>query len=222
LTPEGTGIGVSKLLVIAQTRSGRLGLIASSLALLYLGAFPLVFAASQGANNSSLTSVPAKSWAEQAAAKEIEIILHSGSYIRYHQRTIDSRRDELRDVIESKDGTVARLLMRDNRAADRRRRPGRARPAKRPHRPSIGLSKDTSGTTRAARSRLIDLIKIMPDAMIFTYAADQTPAPEQQRVPGRHRLHANPKFNPPTTESQALSGLRGRAWIDARRRPSCA
>ena len=26
----------------------------------------------------------------------------------------------------------------------------------------------------------------------------------------------DPKFNPPTTESQALSGLRGRIWIDAR------
>jgi hypothetical protein len=26
----------------------------------------------------------------------------------------------------------------------------------------------------------------------------------------------NPKFNPPTTESEALSGLRGRIWIDAK------
>ena len=52
--------------------------------------------------------------------------------------------------------------------------------------------------------------------MIYTYASDQTPAPNSDAPQVVLDYTPNPKFNPPTIESQALSGVRGRVWIDAR------
>jgi hypothetical protein len=171
-------------------------------------------AAPQAAGNSSWLSVPAKTWAQRAAEKEIEIILHAGSYIRYRQRTIDARRDELRDVIESRDGTVARLLMRDNRPltpeedqAERDRLTGLIA---HPSDFQRHVRNDANGKKQA-----VDLIRLMPDAMIYTYAADQTPAPNSSAPQVVLDYAPDPKFSPPTIESQALLGLRGRIWIDA-------
>lgn len=192
-------------------RLGRIQAVAALFALLFAEA---IVGAQPGAGNAALTSPPAKAWAEQAAAKEIAIIEHNGSYIRYRQRTIDSRRDELRDVIETKDGTVARLLMRDNRPltadedqAERDRLQGLI---EHPAEFQNHASKDAKGKKQA-----VDLIRLMPEAMLYTYAPDQTPAPGSNAPQVVIDYAPDPKFNPPTIESQALSGLRGRIWIDA-------
>ena len=167
------------------------------------------------ASVSSATSVPARSWAVDACAAEIAIIHHTGSYLRYHQHSIDSKGDELRDVIESEDGTVARLIMRDNRPltaeedqAEHDRLNGLI---EHPSEFARHINKDASGKKTAT-----DLIHLMPDAMIYTYAPDQTPAPDTDEPQVVIDYAPNPRFNPPTTISAALSGLRGRAWIDTR------
>lgn len=182
-------------------------------ALAFVLFYSTTFGSAQSATATSLTSVPAKQWAEQAAVKEIEIIQHAGSYIRYRQRTIDSRKDELRDVIESKDGTVARLLMRDNRPLttdeDEAERERLKELIEHPADFQNHVSKDLKGKKQA-----IDLIKLMPDAMIYTYASDQAPAPGMAGPQVVIDYAPDPKFNSPTTESEALSGLRGRIWID--------
>ena len=163
--------------------------------------------------NTQEHQVPARVWAEEAATKEIEIILHAGSYIRYRQRSIDSRRDELRDVVESRDGTVARLLMRDNRPltpeedqAERERLNGLV---EHPSDFQKHVKNDANGKKQA-----VDLIRLMPGAMIYTYASDQTPASNSSAPQVVIDYAPDPKFNPPNTESQALAGLRGRIWID--------
>lgn len=175
----------------------------------------VTLSASPGANDPSLTAVPAKMWAQQAAAKEIEIILHPGSFIRYRQRTIDSRRDELRDVIESKDGAVARLLMRNNRpltADENQAECDRLNGLiDRPSEFQRHIRTDANGKKQA-----VDLVRLMPDAMIYAYAPDQTSAPNSSAPQVVLDYTPDPKFVPPTTESQALTGIRGRMWIDAK------
>jgi hypothetical protein len=161
------------------------------------------------------TSLPAKTWARDAAAKEIAIIVHDGSYLRYRQHVVDAKGDELRDVIESKDGTVARLIMRDNRPltpdedqAERDRLTGLL---DHPSEFAKHVKNEANGKKMA-----IDLIKLMPDAMIYTYASDQTPSSASSAPQVVLDYAPNPKFNPPTTTSEALSGLRGQIWIDTR------
>jgi hypothetical protein len=173
-----------------------------------------------GAAGESLVAggVPAKVWAEDAAAREIAIIGHAGSYIRYRQHTVearrdDQRRDELREVIETKDGTVARLVMRDGRAltaeedqAERDRLTGLV---EHPAEFQRHVKKESNSKDQA-----VAMIKVMPEAMIFTYAPDQTPATCSESPQVVLDYVPDPKFNAPTTESEALSGLRGRIWID--------
>jgi hypothetical protein len=161
----------------------------------------------------ALPSQPAKSIILAVADREIEIINHPGSYIRYHQRAIDSKGDELRDVVESKDGAVARLIMRDNRPltaeedqAERDRLKGLI---DHPDEYAHHVKSDASSKKMA-----IDMIRIMPSAMIYNYAADQTPSPQSSLPQLVIDYAPDPTFNPPTTTSEALTGLRGRMWID--------
>ena len=209
--------GVDKPKAKDWTRSANLATLRSIIrlcvAIICLALSLPLQAASQADVNSSLTQVPAKAWADQAATRETEIILHSGSYIRYHQRSIDSRRDELRDVVESKDGPVARLLMRDNRPLapeeDQAERDRLSGLIDHPSDFQKHVKNDANGKKQA-----VDLIRLMPAAMIYTYAADQTPASNSSAPQVVIDYAPDPKFNPPTIESQALAGLRGRIWID--------
>jgi len=163
---------------------------------------------------ASALSIDAKVWAERAAEAEVAMINGNAYYLRGRMRRTTPETDQTRDFIESTDGMVSRTVMDHGRVlsaekdADERDRlehlldnPGEFY---RHHR------QDQSEKDRAAR-----LILLMPEAMIYTYAADQTPAANDP-------VHAqvvidyspDPKFKPPTLEADALTGLAGRIWIE--------
>ena len=63
------------------------------------------------------------------------------------------------------------------------------------------------------------LIQMMPDAMLWSYAPGQPQVPNQPA--GSPALvvldfKPNPKWSAPDFESEPLTGLEGRVWIDAR------
>jgi hypothetical protein len=159
-------------------------------------------------------SVPARSWAVETATNEIAIVEHPGSYLRYHQRLIDAKGDEMRDVIETKDGTVARLIMRDNRPLtpeeDRSERDRLNFLLTHPN----DFSKHAKSQAESKKIA-IDLIKLMPDAMLYSYAAGQPQTPNAPAQEVVLDFTPNPAFHPPSLYSEALLGLRGRIWIDA-------
>ncbi len=69
---------------------------------------------------------------------------------------------------------------------------------------------------QSGRKLATDLIRLMPDAMVYTAA----PGMADARSPsGMHLIvldfEPNPKWTPPTTTSEALTGLKGRVWIDS-------
>jgi hypothetical protein len=62
---------------------------------------------------------------------------------------------------------------------------------------------------------------MMPDALLWTYAPGQPQLPD--RPAGAPPLVVidfapNPKWSPPTLESELLTGISGRVWIDAQTR----
>ncbi len=59
--------------------------------------------------------VPPRSWVVDAAANELIALHHKDSYLRYRMETSTRRATQVRDVIESKDGTVARLILKDGK-----------------------------------------------------------------------------------------------------------
>ena len=71
----------------------------------------------KAAAGGGLLNVPPRSWIVDASANELVALYHKGSYLRYRMHSVDEKGDRVRDVIESKDGSVARLVLKDGRAA---------------------------------------------------------------------------------------------------------
>jgi hypothetical protein len=174
--------------------------------------------APRDAAGTSLLSVPPRSWAVDAAANELVALHHKDSYLRYRMETNNERGQQVRDVIETKDGTVARLILRDGKPltpeqdkAERQRLNDMiASPAAYAKHVKNGESEKTMADK---------LVPLMGDAMVNTYTPGQ---PQSGRNGGALEIvldyKPNPKFVPPTTEAQALTGLEGRVWIDAKTR----
>jgi len=162
----------------------------------------------------SLLSIPPRNWVVDAVAKELEALNNKGPYLRYRMHIVDAKGDQVRDIVESRDGTVARLILRDGKTitedqdkAERQRLNDMlGNPAAFAHH-----VKDSSSGKKIADQ----LIRLMPDAMIYSYVPEQ---PQTGKNPGLTEVvidyEPNPKFHPPTTTAEALTGLRGRAWID--------
>ncbi len=163
-------------------------------------------------------SVDSHSWAVDAAAKELVALHHTGMYLRYRMHVIDDKGDQVRDLIESKDGTVARLILRDGKPLtddqDKAERQRLNDMLDSPSNYAKHVKNDASG-----RKIADSLIKLMPDAMIYTYAPGQ---PQTGSSNGALEIvldyKPNPKFVPPSTTAEALTGLQGRIWIDAQSR----
>jgi hypothetical protein len=171
------------------------------------------------ATSQSLTDALKKSprdWIVDTAGNEIEVLQRSDIYLRYRMHVVDQKGDQVRDVIESKDGTVARLILRDGRpltaeedAAERERLNDIMAS---PERYAKHVKNDAEGKKLAA-----DLIRQMPDAMIYTYTPGQ---PQKGHDEGSGEVvldyYPNPKWSAPSTMSEGLTGLEGRIWIDVK------
>jgi hypothetical protein len=163
-------------------------------------------------------SIPARSWAVDCANNEVLVIQHPDSYLRYRLHEVNEKGDQVRDQIETPDGTVARLIQRDGRlltpeedAAERERLNDLiAEPAVFAHH-----IKSEQGNKKLG----VDLLRMMPDAMDWAYTDGQPQLPEGS--PGAPALividfKPNPKWSPPTIPAETLTGLEGRIWIDPR------
>jgi hypothetical protein len=214
-----------------SSRTSRVGAVAgrwrswiwvaiASLILLHAMTAPLVKAQSTDARQDgaspALLSIPPHALVAEAAANELVALHHKGSYLRYRMETVNERGDQVRDVIESKDGTVARLILKDgkpltpeqDKAERQRLNDMLASPAAYAKHVKNGESE---------KSMADKMIPLMPDAMINTYTPGQ---PQSGRNGGAPEIvldyKPNPKFVPPNTQAQALTGLQGRVWIDAK------
>lgn len=198
-------------------RRRRAGVLAAGVCLAGSWAAAQNMPENKSAHTANLPPESPRSWVVAAAANELTALHHPNSYLRYRMHVIDSKGDQIRDVIESKDGSVARLILKDGRP----------------------LSEDED---KAERQRLNDLIaapsnyfkhvkneeegrkladqmiRVMPDAMIYTYVPGQPQSGRNGGIEVVLDYKPNPKFSPPSEPAQALTGLEGRVWIDAKSR----
>ena len=138
-------------------------------------------------------------------------------YLRYRMHVIDEKGNQLRDVIESRDGAVARLIERDDRPLtseeDEAERQRLTDLAASPAAYQKHINSDVTGKKRAA-----ELILMLPDAMLFSFAPGQ---PQLESFSGQQVVldfTPNPEWRPPSLPAEALTGLRGRVWIDVKTR----
>lgn len=168
-------------------------------------------------SDAALLAVPPRSWVVDAANNELTALHHPHSYLRYQMHIVDERRDMTRDVIESQEGAVARMILRNGKPIteeqDKAERQRLNDMIAHPSEFAKHAKDDSTG-----RKLADELIRLMPDAMIYTYAPGQPQVPTFTGKQIVLDFEPNPKFKAPTITAEALSGLKGRAWIDAKTR----
>jgi hypothetical protein len=157
-----------------------------------------------------------RSWAESVVRNEIAIIdseVHTP--VRYRQRKVDAKGDTTREIIETREGAVARLVQHNGQpltsAEDAAERDRLNAEIADPEAFAKHHRRDQS-----MRDDIKSLVQLLPQAMIFTYAPGQ---PQRPGVDPREVVldfHPDPMFHPPTMEADLLTGIEGRAWIDPR------
>ncbi|HZQ43201.1 MAG TPA: hypothetical protein VFA99_08105 [Acidobacteriaceae bacterium] len=156
-----------------------------------------------------------KSWAEAAVQHQLAIIKDDAHPMRYLIRKVDRKGDTTREVIESAQGNVARLVQRNGKpitaaedAAERERLNSILA--------SPGEFLKHQQREGAGKNYALQVIKLMPSATLYSYTPGQ-PQPAGATSPQVViDFRPDPAFHPPTMVSELLTGLQGRVWIDAR------
>jgi hypothetical protein len=139
--------------------------------------------------------------------------------LRYLLRKTSDHRDTTKDIIETEQGDVARLIAIDNQPltaeanqAERNRLNTLA------HHPEIQEHRHQREQKDAAR---VDrLMRLLPDAFLYrdqgTTPCPGGEAPDRTGVATCHRLSfsPNPSFEPSDVEANIFRGLAGDLWID--------
>jgi len=161
-----------------------------------------------------ITGTAPRSWVEAAAVNEQHIINDDGSFpLRYRIRKVDAKNDVTRDIIESKQGTVARLVQRNGQPLTAQEDAAeRARLAEMLDSPSDFIKHHKRDN--AARNYSMDLVREMPRAMIYTYTPDQPQRPNATGPEVVIDFAPDPHYKPPSLITDILTGLQGRVWID--------
>jgi hypothetical protein len=130
---------------------------------------------------------------------------------------VDAKGDTVRDSIESAQGSVARMIKRDGRPlSPEEDKAERERLQALLESPSDFLHHHRRD--HEDRKFTLDLVKLMPDAMIYSYVPGQPQPAGGAAAQVVLDFKPNPAFHPPTTASELLTGVEGRIWIDARAR----
>jgi hypothetical protein len=173
-------------------------------------------ASPQPASDASPLALPARAWAVDCTDNEALVIRHPGSFLRYRLHVIDEKGDHLRDQIETPEGSVGRNLQSDGRPLTP------AEDAAERQRLNVLLASPDAFARHIQREQEnkqtgVQLLKLMPDAMLWSYAPGQPQFPNQ--LSGDPVLvvldfKPDPAWSPPTMEAEPLTGLAGRVWID--------
>jgi hypothetical protein len=154
-------------------------------------------------------------WVQAAVDNELTVIAPEGlPAVRCRQRRIDAKGDTTRELIESREGTVARLVERNGQPltpaedADERQRLEDILAG-----PSDFLRHHQHD--KEQREDAMKLVRLLPQAMVYSYVPGQPQPRGAQRPQVVIDYHPNPAFRPPTARAELLTGIEGRVWIDA-------
>ena len=172
----------------------------------------VVSAASGALGQGDPMAVPAQQWAAEAAKNELKSLEYDHDFMRYRMHIVDAKGDVVRDVIESKDGPVARLILKDGRALtadeDAAERERLQAMLDSPAAYAKHVKNEANGKKQGG-----EMLRALPTAMIYSYAPGQ-PQREHRAQGAAPEIvldyRADPAWTPPSMVSEALTGLEGR------------
>ncbi|HEV7219256.1 MAG TPA: hypothetical protein VGN39_10305 [Terriglobales bacterium] len=148
---------------------------------------------------------------KRALALELNAAQDIKHPMRYRLRKVTSRISSTKEIIETKDGAVARLLELNGRPlsqAEEQKEQSRlesllADPSRQRHR----KQNEDQDTARA-----IKVLRALPSAFLFRYVGDGVgPSGTLEKF----SFWPNPDFSPPDLETQVLTTMAGEIWVDA-------
>jgi hypothetical protein len=148
---------------------------------------------------------------KRALAIELTCIQDTQHPMRYRLRKSSPRLSTTKEIFETNDGAVARLIAINDHplsTADELKEQARLSglltdPGRQRHRKQ-SEAEDTG--------RVLKVMRALPSAFIYQYAGEaESPSGKVEKF----TFHPNPSFNPPDLETEALTAMTGEIWVDA-------
>lgn len=147
---------------------------------------------------------------QRALVNEVRAAADTGHPMRYRLHKQSPRLSSTKEIFETRDGAVARLLEINDAPlsqADEQKEQDRlntllADPGKQRHRKQ---SED------ADSARAMKVLRALPDAFLYQY---KSPGQGPAGAIEVYTFKPNPKFDPPDLETQVLTEMTGEIWID--------
>ncbi|MHB1021029.1 MAG: hypothetical protein ACYC46_12405 [Acidobacteriaceae bacterium] len=174
--------------------------------------FSVLLASAGHAQSIHYKDTPPRIWAERAVQNQLQIQAGDGQYAQYRLQKIDETSNTTKEVIETKDGLLSRLVALDDKPLPPElERAQRARLQQLQAHPE-GYAKHRKREQEDTEHAL-KVIRLIPDAFLWSYASEQT----LKGYPGQVVVldfKPNPQFAPPMREAAVFRSLEGRAWVD--------
>ncbi len=150
---------------------------------------------------------------QNLADTQAQYLQRTGSQFRFHLHRVDPKEDTLRDIVETSQGNITRLLQHNGQALTQDENDGdRNRLA---HYISSGDLRRKIRDEHHNQEYGLDLIRAMPQAMTYTLTPGQPQLPTLDRPQWVLDFAPNPLFHPTSTVQALTIGLAGRLWVDA-------
>ncbi len=185
----------------------------------FLVLFLLLPLAAAAADRTAPALAPAQAQAlvSRALAAELRTVQETNHPMRYRLRRSSPRLTSTKEIVETRDGFVARLVEINDQPlspADEAKEQARldallSDPSRQRHRKQ---SEDSD------EGIVLKLLRMLPQAFLYDYAGPgQASGPGFSGTVEKFRFRPNPRFNPPDLETQALTAMTGEIWIDPAR-----
>jgi len=178
------------------------------LMLLWAAAIP-----AQGQPASPALPAPqqAQALVERALATELRTAQDAEHPMRYRLHKVTPRLTSSKEIVETKDGDVARLLAYfDKPLSPDDEQKEQARLDALAADPS--LQKHRKQGEQGDMGIVLKLLRMLPSAFLYTYAGSGAGIAGPVE---KFTFKPNPGFSPPDFETQALTALTGELWVDA-------
>jgi len=159
----------------------------------------------------ALTPAQAQALVERALATELRVAQDPDHPMRYRLRKSSPRLTSTKEIVETRDGDVARLVSIFDRPlspADEQLEQARldallSDPSRQRHR-----KQGEEGDMRI----VMKLLRMLPQAFLYQYTGAGVGTGGKVE---KFAFRPNPSFSPPDFETQALTAMSGELWIDA-------
>jgi len=163
------------------------------------------------ANPAAMTPVQAQALVERAVSAEMRTAQDASHPMRYRLRKSSPRLTTVKEIFETREGAVARLLSIGDKplsAADEEKEQARldgllSDPARQRHR----KQNEDADTGRALK-----VLHALPQAFLYQFAGTGWGSAGKVE---KFTFKPNPQFSAPDLETQVLTAMAGEIWIDA-------